>query len=139
SDSDACAIICEDRHQLAKIEAIREQVPNLRTTIVMEPASGQSEGNGGDPEASAPDAILLEEVRARGRGRSPDELEARRAAVRPDDPFTFIYTSGTTGPPKGCVLSHGNYRAIVDMVSEIGEIQGDEVTYLYLPLAHSFA
>src|SRR5205823_6147747 len=42
-------------------------------------------------------------------------------------------------PPKGCVLSHGNYRAIVDMVSEIGEIQGDEVTYLYLPLAHSFA
>src|SRR5207244_13268422 len=72
-------------------------------------------------------------------GRSPDELEARRAAVRPDDPFTFIYTSGTTGPPKSCVLSHGNYRAIVDMVSEIGEIQGDEVTYLYLPLAHSFA
>src|SRR5437868_15185761 len=29
SDSDACAIICEDGHQLAKVEAIREQVPNL--------------------------------------------------------------------------------------------------------------
>src|SRR5205807_8735476 len=40
---------------------------------------------------------------------------------------------------KGCVLSHGNYRAIVDMVAQVGEIQGDEVTYLYLPLAHSFA
>jgi long-chain acyl-CoA synthetase len=71
--------------------------------------------------------------------RSADELEARRAAVRPEDPFTFIYTSGTTGPPKGCVLSHGNYRSIVDMIGEVGEIQGDEVTYLYLPLAHSFA
>ena len=59
--------------------------------------------------------------------------------MRPEDPFTFIYTSGTTGPPKGCVLSHGNYRAIVDMISEVGEIQGDEVTYLYLPLAHSYA
>ena len=42
--------------------------------------------------------------------------------MRPEDPFTFIYTSGTTGPPKGCVLTHGNYRAIVDMVSEAGEI-----------------
>ncbi|MDQ6811500.1 MAG: AMP-dependent synthetase/ligase, partial [Actinomycetota bacterium] len=81
----------------------------------------------------------LEQVRARGRGRSPEELQARRAAVRPEDPFTFIYTSGTTGPPKGCVLSHGNYRAIVDMIREVGEIREDEVTYLYLPLAHSFA
>jgi long-chain acyl-CoA synthetase len=37
------------------------------------------------------------------------------------------------------VLSHGNYRAIVDMIREVGEIREDEVTYLYLPLAHSFA
>jgi long-chain acyl-CoA synthetase len=135
SDSDACTIICEDADQLAKIVAIKDQVPNLRTVIIMDPSSA-SEGNGGGPDL---DAIPLEDVRARGRGRSADELEARRAAVRPEDPFTFIYTSGTTGPPKGCVLSHGNYRAIVDMVSEVGEIQGDEVTYLYLPLAHSYA
>ena len=59
--------------------------------------------------------------------------------MRPEDPFTFIYTSGTTGPPKGCVLSHGNYRAIIDMVGDVGELREDEVVYLYLPLAHSFA
>src|SRR5437588_744893 len=59
--------------------------------------------------------------------------------ISDSDACTFIYTSGTTGPPKGCVLSHGNYRAIVDMVKDVGEIQGDEVTYLYLPLAHSYA
>lgn len=139
SDSDACAIICEDSDQLAKIEAIREQVPNLRTIIVIDPPGKRSEANGGEPETSTLEATTLDEVRARGRGRDAAELEARRAAVRPEDPFTFIYTSGTTGPPKGCVLSHGNYRAIVDMVSEVGEIQGDEVTYLYLPLAHSYA
>ena len=50
--------------------------------------------------------------------------QARRDAVAPEDPFTFIYTSGTTGPPKGCVLTHGNYRAIIDMVGEAGEIHG---------------
>ncbi|HEV2979835.1 MAG TPA: AMP-dependent synthetase/ligase, partial [Solirubrobacteraceae bacterium] len=134
SDSDACAIICEDASQLAKIAAIKDQVPNLRTVIVIDPPAG--DGNGA---AGAIEAMPIEEVRARGRGRSPEELDARRAGVRPQDPFTFIYTSGTTGPPKGCVLSHGNYRAIVDMIGEVGEIQGDEVTYLYLPLAHSYA
>ena len=41
------------------------------------------------------------------RPRSPSAL----AAVTPEDPYTIIYTSGTTGPPKGCVLTHGNYRA----------------------------
>jgi long-chain acyl-CoA synthetase len=139
SDSDACAIVCEDASQLAKIEAIRDQVPNLRTIIVIDPPGASSEANGGEPDASALEAVTLEQVRERGRGRAAAELDARRGAVRPEDPFTFIYTSGTTGPPKGCVLSHGNYRAIVDMVKEVGEIQGDEVTYLYLPLAHSYA
>jgi long-chain acyl-CoA synthetase len=37
------------------------------------------------------------------------------------------------------VLTHGNYRAIIDMITEAGEIEQDEVTYLYLPLAHSYA
>jgi long-chain acyl-CoA synthetase len=136
SDSDACAVICEDDSQLQKIAEIRDKVPNLRTIIVMDEPTPS--GNGAAP-AAALETITLEQVRERGRGRPAEELEARRAAVRPEDPFTFIYTSGTTGPPKGCVLSHGNYRAIVTMIREIGEIQGDEVTYLYLPLAHSFA
>ena len=62
---------------------------------------------------------------------------ARRST--PDDICTFIYTSGTTGPPKGCIISHGNYRAMLDMVNETSVIEGEDVTYLYLPLAHSFA
>jgi long-chain acyl-CoA synthetase len=138
ADSDACAIVCEDEEQLAKIAAIRDRLPNLRTVIVIDPPAGGAAGNGGGPGASL-EAITLEEVRERGRGRAPEELEARRAAVRPEDPFTFIYTSGTTGPPKGCVLTHGNYCAIVDMIADVREMTEDEVSYLYLPLAHSYA
>ena len=137
SDSDACAIVCENDEQLAKIAAIREQLPNLRTVIVIDPPAGGS--NGASAGIASLQAITLEEVRERGRSRSSEELDARRAAIRPEDPYTFIYTSGTTGPPKGCVLTHGNYRAIVDMIGESGEITDDEVIYLYLPLAHSFA
>ena len=139
SDSEAVAIVVEDLSQLEKIVAIREQVPKLRTVIIMDPPDASTgNGNGASPELPL-GAIPLEDVRARGRGKPADELEARRAAVKPDDAFTFIYTSGTTGPPKGCVLTPGNYSAIVDMVGDAGEITGDEVIYLYLPLAHSFA
>jgi long-chain acyl-CoA synthetase len=139
SDSDARTIVCEDEEQLAKIAEIREQVPNLRTVVVIDSPSADGATNGSGSVAEALDVITLEQVRERGSERSSEELEARRAAVRPEDPFTFIYTSGTTGPPKGCVLTHGNYRSIVDMISEAGEIESDEIIYLYLPLAHSYA
>ncbi len=139
SDSDACAIVCEDHEQLAKIAAIRDQLPNLRTVVVIDHPANETASNGSPAGHPNIDPITLEQVRERGRTRSPEELHARIAAVRPEDPYTFIYTSGTTGPPKGCVLTHGNYRSIIDMVAEAGEIQDDEVIYLYLPLAHSFA
>jgi long-chain acyl-CoA synthetase len=139
SDSGACAVVCENDEQLAKIAAIRDQLPDLRIVIVIDPPASAPASNGSPSGEHTVEAITFEEVRERGRAHGVEELEARRAGVRPEDPFTFIYTSGTTGPPKGCVLTHGNYRAIVDMVSEAGEITEDEVIYLYLPLAHSYA
>ncbi len=129
SDSGATTIVCENEEQLAKIAEIREQVPNLRTVIAMDPPAG----------ASPLPAIALEEVRERGRTRELAELRERRDSVKPEDPFTFIYTSGTTGPPKGCVLSHGNYASMMQMLRSVGQIEDDEVVYLYLPLAHAFA
>jgi long-chain acyl-CoA synthetase len=129
SDSGASTIVCEDTAQLAKLAEIRAQLPNLRTIIVMDPPAGESPVS----------ATSLEDVRERGRTRDAGELQARREAVRPEDPFTFIYTSGTTGPPKGCVLSHGNYRSMMNMLRNVGQIEDDEVIYLYLPLAHAFA
>jgi long-chain acyl-CoA synthetase len=132
ADSGACAIVCEDASQLAKIAAVRERLPELRTVVVIDPPPSATT-DGAEP------ALTLEALRARGHGRETTELERRRAAVRPQDPYTFIYTSGTTGPPKGCVLSHGNYAAMMDMIRAVGHIEADEVIYLYLPLAHSYA
>jgi long-chain acyl-CoA synthetase len=126
-NSEAAAIVCEDASQVAKIAAVRERLPALRTIVVI------------DPSGDVGDAIALDAVRERGRTREAAELEARAAAVTPDDPFTFIYTSGTTGPPKGCVLTHGNYRSVLSMCESLDVITGDERTYLFLPLAHSFA
>ena len=127
-NSESRAIICENAAQLAKITAVRQRLPQLQHIVVIDPA-GDTAG-----------AIPIRELRERGRGRDAAELEARVAAVKPDDPYTFIYTSGTTGPPKGCVLTHRNYRSIVDSVEERDLLQGEEdLVYLFLPLAHAFA
>ena len=70
----------------------------------------------------------------------PDaELEARIAAVRPDDPATIVYTSGTTGRPKGCVITHTNLLFIVrTLVATTQPIvtQPGARTVLFLPMAH---
>jgi long-chain acyl-CoA synthetase len=124
-NSDAKVVVVEDEEQLEKIREVRDRLPLLEHVVRM---TGSSE-----------DAISLDELAARGAGRPASEWEERWKAVAPADICTFIYTSGTTGPPKGCIISHGNYRAMLDMVQENSVIEGEDLTYLYLPLAHSFA
>jgi long-chain acyl-CoA synthetase len=127
-DSESVGVICEDAGQLAKILEVRGALPNLRFLVVID--------EGGD----IADAVTLDEIRARGREREASELEARYEAITPEDPYTFIYTSGTTGPPKGCVLAHGNYHSVLRMVGQRGLLSGgDDLVYLFLPLAHAFA
>ncbi len=90
-------------------------------------------------EGSGGDAVSMDELIEAGSGRSDSEWEQRWQSVTPDDICTFIYTSGTTGPPKGCVISHGNYRSMVTMALDESVLDSETTTYLFLPLAHSFA
>jgi long-chain acyl-CoA synthetase len=126
-NSESRMVVCEDASQVAKIAEVRSALPSLETVIVIDPA-----GDVGD-------AISLDDLRERGRAGDPAALAERTASVTPDDGYTFIYTSGTTGPPKGCVLSHRNYRSVLDMVNEVNVVEPGDLTYLFLPLAHAFA
>jgi long-chain acyl-CoA synthetase len=124
-NSDARVVIVEDDAQMEKIRAVRDRLPLLEQVVRM--------------TGSSDDAISLDDLAARGASRDAAEWEARWRSVTPEDICTFIYTSGTTGPPKGCIISHGNYRAMLDMVHEASVVEPEDLTYLYLPLAHSFA
>src|SRR5436190_2879153 len=124
-NSDAKVVVVEDEEQLQKVRQVRDRLPKLEQVIRM---TGSSE-----------DTISAEELTARGEGRPDSEWEARYSSVTPDDICTFIYTSGTTGPPKGCVISHGNYRSMVTMALDESVLDRNTTTYLFLPLAHSFA
>jgi long-chain acyl-CoA synthetase len=114
--SEAIAVLCEDEEQRAKL---------------------------GD---SAPAHVLtfadLDDLRASGREHArshPDAVREAAAQIDPDDLFTYIYTSGTTGPPKGCMIRHRNYYAMVAVIDELEDVLvTDDVMLLYLPLAHNF-
>src|SRR4051795_2269750 len=130
-NSEARAIVCEDAEQLAKILAVRDQLPALETIVVIDPLEPGSPG--------ADEVVTLEDVRARAATVDAAQLRERAEAVEPDAPFTFIYTSGTTGPPKGCVIAHANYRNVLNMCEATDAVNDEDVVYLFLPLAHSYA
>jgi long-chain acyl-CoA synthetase len=123
-NSGAKAVFCDNAGQKEKIEKIRDNLDQLEHIIGFEADAGD---------------LTLEELRERGRDGEESELAARQEKIQPEDPYTIIYTSGTTGNPKGVVLTHANAMSVCQMVEEIEIVQPDEVTYLYLPLAHAFA
>ncbi|HEX7301467.1 AMP-dependent synthetase/ligase [Lentzea sp.] len=124
-DSGAAVVVAEDEAQCAKVEAVAGRLPGLRNVFTIDPA-------GIRPTVAS--------LRDTGR-TSPlaGELDARRAAIRPDDPGLIIYTSGTTGPPKGCVLTNANWVALCHLAEEARIEAMTGTVYLFLPLAHVFA
>jgi long-chain acyl-CoA synthetase len=125
--SESRAVFVEDAEQLAKVRSVQDRLPQLEHIVIF------------DPSGDIGDAIPLADLRDRGAARDAGELEARTAAVAEDDLAITIYTSGTTGPPKGCLLTHGNYRDVTSMTEQAGVLAAGDSVYLFLPLAHAFA
>ena len=123
--SEARAVIVENDEQLAKILEVKGSLPALEHIVIM---FGEAE-----------EALAMDELRTMGKSGSAADYKASYEAVEPGDLCKIVYTSGTTGPPKGCMISHGNYRAMLDMADTVNIIQEGETSYLFLPLAHVFA
>ncbi len=120
--SEAVGIVCEDAEQLAKVEAVTEELPALQHVLTYHDLDGLA-AHGTDYAAANPTA-----------------LDDATDAIAEDDLFTIIYTSGTTGPPKGCMLSNRNYYVMASVVDRMEETyyHPDDVMLLYLPLAHNY-
>ncbi len=108
--SDAVLAFVEDDAQRAKLDSIREGLPELR------------------------EIVGFDDLAEFERSAGTDEPEP----VGEEDVATLIYTSGTTGPPKGCMLTHKNLVTAALGVNDDLEDETD-TALLFLPLAHSFA
>lgn len=66
-----------------------------------------------------------------------DALDARLAAVSPDDLFAIVYTSGSTGEPKGACLSHRYLAASATSIVDALGVGADDRSMSYLPYSHA--
>ena len=119
--SESVGVLCEDDTQRAKVEAAGSSLRGLRLVLTFA------------------DLPALEAEGREYAEANPGALDAAVAAIDEEDLFTFIYTSGTTGPPKGCMIRHRNYYAMVATADGLPDAGGPgDVMLLYLPLAHNF-
>jgi long-chain acyl-CoA synthetase len=131
SDSGSRVLIAENAGQLAKALEKRAELPDLHHVVVIDP-DGVETGDW---------VLTLAELESRGAARlekDPELIKERVGAITRDQLATLIYTSGTTGRPKGVRLPHDSWSYMAKAIAATGLISGDDVQYLWLPLAHVF-
>ena len=67
------------------------------------------------------------------------ENAKRQAEASENDIATIIYTSGTTGEPKGAVLPHTCFNAVMEIHKErLTMLSDNDTSVCFLPLSHIF-
>jgi long-chain acyl-CoA synthetase len=126
NDCGASVAILEDADFLARFDAVREKIPTIKHTVLIE------------AEGAADDIIRYSDMLA----FEPADLSVEAETATLSDTATIIYTSGTTGPPKGVMLSHSNVAWTLESVGQSMRDQTDIADFAgkrhvsYLPLAH---
>ena len=108
------------------------QFPYLRNVICIPP-----HGEGADAETPA-GMWAWDELVAKHSEVSPEQLAARQAECRPDDPINIQYTSGTTGNPKGAMLTHHNLVSNGLYVGDAIELTENDRLCVPVPFYHCF-
>lgn len=126
-----CKYIFVSRLHQDKVEAIRDQLPNLEKVVYID-----GKENPGDS-----DVIYSELMKAGAKFRkeNPEKVEAVWKSVGPNDVANISYTSGTTADPKGIMLSHLNYAANVVQSNSLMDLKTEWITLAILPWDHAFA
>ncbi|MEO8827895.1 AMP-dependent synthetase/ligase [Lapillicoccus sp.] len=122
-DSGAVAVVVETGSHATTVAKVRDRLPSLSDVWQI-------------------DSGALDELGRAGAEVADDDLEQRRSSTDRTSLATVIYTSGTTGRPKGCRLTHGNFKDLAENTAEsLGSVvrAPDAATLLFLPLAHVFA
>jgi long-chain acyl-CoA synthetase len=88
---------------------------------------------------AAPSFVDLARVTEADGDERPDEsLVPPAFTPAPGDLASIIYTSGTTGDPKGVMLTHGNFAALLAALAPVFPLSPSDRVLSVLPLHHTF-
>lgn len=73
-----------------------------------------------------------------GDASKPNGIGPVKKSAAPDDVASLIFTSGTTGNPKGVMLTHRNFAALVAKLAGTFDIGVGDGVLSVLPLHHTF-
>lgn len=126
----ARVLFCENTGFLAKVESIRDQLPDLQRIVLFEAQ---------DLAPDRADIITLADLEQAGRDAllaQPELLDAFIANLSLDQPGLIVFTSGSTGAPKAAVLSYRNMRSAALGFGRLLGFGPEAMVLSYLPLCH---
>jgi long-chain acyl-CoA synthetase len=129
ADSECRVVFAEDDEQVAKLTEQRAELPHLVKVVTFD---GSADGDW---------VITMAELERLGEellATSPDLVQQRVDATRPDSLATLIYTSGTTGRPKGVRLQHSSWTYEGAAIQALDILDETDLQFLWLPMAHAF-
>ena len=123
--------VITSKFQLPKIRAILPECPMVEKVIIFDEVADMRENeiHIGEIMKMGDDFLAVNE----------DQFVKRYSSVGPDDYANISYTSGTTADPKGILLTHRNYTAIVEQAHSVIGVEPDDKMLIILPLDHCFA
>ena len=92
----------------------------------------------GAPEPARPEQFGWQAFLALGAAVADAALQARMAAVTPDDPQDVLFTSGTTGRSKGVITTHRQNLLTYRSFSELLKIDEQDRYLIINPFFHAF-
>ncbi|XP_068151260.1 long-chain-fatty-acid--CoA ligase heimdall [Drosophila tropicalis] len=130
--SEATVCVVDDAQQMAKLRAIKERLPRLKTVIQLH---GPFESFVNQENGYYSWQKLLEKVYPISL---KEELLRRESRICANECAMLIFTSGTVGLPKAVMLSHDSIvfdTKAIDLTMRNIEL-GNERMVSYLPLSH---
>lgn len=136
--ADCGVAIFETEYQLQKVLDNTKEVPLLKTAILFEGVSEDTKRRAFDFGINVYDFKELERKSKSVTQEQKKQIEAGIENILPGDIATIIFTSGTTGTPKGVMLTHDNYMALLEYAYFLLPAKTGDKWLSILPVWHSF-
>jgi acyl-CoA synthetase (AMP-forming)/AMP-acid ligase II len=107
------------------LAAASAETPELKTIVSL-------------ADSPAPGTVGFADWMASGKTISAADVDARIAAIGPDDVSDVFFTSGTTGKPKGVVVTHWQTMKVFETWSEIVGVEAGDRYLVVNPFFHTF-